>query len=83
MRRYVLTGAPGAGKTTRGHLLAARGHTVIHDAATDEPSGGNPAGARPDQDTQTAGAPRPGTRSAQEIRRRPHHRTAACPPHRG
>ena len=35
MRRYILTGAPGAGKTTVARLLAAAGHTVIPEAATD------------------------------------------------
>jgi predicted ATPase len=35
LRRYILTGAPGAGKTTVARLLAAAGHTVITEAATD------------------------------------------------
>ena len=35
MRRYILTGAPGAGKTTLIHALAARGHAVVEEAATD------------------------------------------------
>ncbi|MGW0844534.1 ATP/GTP-binding protein [Streptomyces sp. NPDC002787] len=35
MRRYVLTGTPGAGKTTVLRGLAALGHTVIEEAATD------------------------------------------------
>ncbi|MFI5910275.1 AAA family ATPase [Dactylosporangium sp. NPDC051541] len=35
IRRYVLTGAPGAGKTTLAEALQARGHTVIREAATD------------------------------------------------
>jgi len=34
-RRYVLTGAPGAGKTVLLHALAARGWPVIEEAATD------------------------------------------------
>lgn len=34
-RRYILTGAPGAGKTTTARRLAAAGHTVIAEAATD------------------------------------------------
>jgi predicted ATPase len=34
-RRFVLTGAPGVGKTTLADALAARGHTVIPEAATD------------------------------------------------
>ncbi|WP_283138844.1 AAA family ATPase [Rhizohabitans arisaemae] len=33
--RYVLTGAPGAGKTTIVDELRERGHTVIDEAATD------------------------------------------------
>lgn len=33
--RYVLTGAPGAGKTVLLHALAARGWPVIEEAATD------------------------------------------------
>jgi predicted ATPase len=35
MRRYVLTGAPGAGKTSVLHLLRERGWAVIDEAATD------------------------------------------------
>ncbi|SDD01883.1 AAA family ATPase [Glycomyces harbinensis] len=35
MDRYILTGAPGAGKTTTARLLAAAGHTVVAEAATD------------------------------------------------
>jgi predicted ATPase len=35
LRRYILTGAPGAGKTTVARLLAEAGHTVIPEAATD------------------------------------------------
>ncbi len=35
MRRFILTGAPGAGKTTLIHALAARGHAVVEEAATD------------------------------------------------
>jgi len=34
-RRYVLTGAPGAGKTVLLHALAARGWPVVEEAATD------------------------------------------------
>ncbi|MFC0007614.1 AAA family ATPase [Micromonospora siamensis] len=34
-RRYVLTGAPGAGKTSLAQLLARRGHLVVAEAATD------------------------------------------------
>jgi predicted ATPase len=34
-RRYVITGAPGAGKTTVARLLEMRGLAVIHEAATD------------------------------------------------
>ena len=35
MRRYVITGAPGAGKTTILAALERRGHAVIGEAATD------------------------------------------------
>ena len=35
MRRYILTGAPGAGKTTILHALRARGVSVVEEAATD------------------------------------------------
>ena len=35
IRRYVLTGAPGAGKTTLAEALAERGHVVVAEAATD------------------------------------------------
>jgi predicted ATPase len=34
-RRYVLTGAPGSGKTSLLQALAARGWAVVHEAATD------------------------------------------------
>ena len=35
MRRHILTGAPGAGKTALIRLLAAEGHCVVDEAATD------------------------------------------------
>jgi predicted ATPase len=35
IRRYVLTGAPGAGKTTLAVALRGRGHVVVPEAATD------------------------------------------------
>ena len=35
IRRYVLTGAPGAGKTTLADALGLRGHRVVPEAATD------------------------------------------------
>lgn len=35
MRRYILTGAPGCGKTAILHALADRGHSVVEEAATD------------------------------------------------
>ncbi|WP_052745742.1 AAA family ATPase [Allosalinactinospora lopnorensis] len=35
MKRYILTGAPGAGKTAILRSLEADGHTVIEEAATD------------------------------------------------
>ncbi|GAA4965094.1 AAA family ATPase [Yinghuangia aomiensis] len=35
MRRYVLTGTPGAGKTAILRGLAARGHAIVEEAATE------------------------------------------------
>ena len=35
MARYILTGAPGAGKTALLRLLERRGHAVVEEAATD------------------------------------------------
>ena len=35
LRRYVLTGAPGAGKTAVGLALARRGYALVPEAATD------------------------------------------------
>ncbi|WP_063725786.1 AAA family ATPase [Cryptosporangium arvum] len=35
MRRYILTGAPGCGKTTILHALAERGYSVVEEAAAD------------------------------------------------
>ncbi len=35
MKRYILTGAPGAGKTVILHALQLRGYTVVEEAATD------------------------------------------------
>jgi predicted ATPase len=35
MRRFILTGAPGAGKTTLIQVLAEHGHAVVEEAATD------------------------------------------------
>jgi predicted ATPase len=35
MRRYIITGAPGAGKTTILAALRGRGYAVVHEAATD------------------------------------------------
>ena len=40
IRRYVLTGAPGAGKTTLAEVLRRRGHVVVREAATDVVAGG-------------------------------------------
>jgi predicted ATPase len=40
IRRYVLTGAPGAGKTTLANALRRRGHVVVTEAATDVVAGG-------------------------------------------
>ena len=35
MKRFILTGAPGAGKTSILQALAAGGHAVVPEAATD------------------------------------------------
>jgi predicted ATPase len=35
MKRYILTGTPGAGKTSVLHELKSRGYSVIEEAATD------------------------------------------------
>ena len=35
MKRFILTGAPGAGKTSIINALAAMGHSVVREAATD------------------------------------------------
>jgi predicted ATPase len=35
MKRFILAGAPGAGKTTLVRALARRGHAVVEEAATD------------------------------------------------
>lgn len=35
LRRHVLTGAPGSGKTALLHALRARGYAVVEEAATD------------------------------------------------
>ncbi|MDQ3231753.1 MAG: AAA family ATPase [Pseudobdellovibrionaceae bacterium] len=35
MKRYILTGAPGAGKTTILHDLQSRGYEIVAEAATD------------------------------------------------
>jgi predicted ATPase len=35
LKRYVLTGAPGTGKTALAHALRQRGYSVVDEAATD------------------------------------------------
>ena len=35
MRRFILTGAPGAGKTSILNALAAKGYATVPEAATD------------------------------------------------
>ena len=35
MKRYILTGTPGSGKTSLLHVLKSQGYTVIEEAATD------------------------------------------------
>ncbi|MEU0486543.1 AAA family ATPase [Streptosporangium sp. NPDC006013] len=35
MKRYILTGTPGAGKTAILRWLECDGHTVVEEAATD------------------------------------------------
>ncbi|MDN3242791.1 AAA family ATPase [Glycomyces tritici] len=59
MHRFVLTGAPGAGKTTVLRLLAEAGHTVIAEAATDlietaQAAGDDTPWERPDFTEQVA-----------------------------
>ncbi|MCD0445151.1 AAA family ATPase [Glycomyces sp. A-F 0318] len=44
MRRHILTGAPGAGKTTVLRLLAAAGHATVAEAATDRIAAAQEAG---------------------------------------
>ncbi|WP_035748581.1 AAA family ATPase [Glycomyces sp. NRRL B-16210] len=44
MRRHILTGAPGSGKTTVANLLAAAGRTVVAEAATDRIAAAQAAG---------------------------------------
>jgi predicted ATPase len=44
VRRYILTGAPGTGKTSILRILAARGYPVIEEAATDVISAEQAAG---------------------------------------
>lgn len=44
MRRYVVTGAPGAGKTTVVEALRVRGFAVVREAATDVITAGQAAG---------------------------------------
>ncbi len=39
MKRFILTGAPGAGKTSILRALAAAGHPVVEEAATDVMAG--------------------------------------------
>jgi predicted ATPase len=59
LRRFILTGAPGAGKTTVLGVLAAAGHTVVAEAATDRIAQAQAAGddtpwERPDFPEQVA-----------------------------
>src|SRR5262245_17042913 len=35
MKRYILTGTPGSGKTSLLHALKSRGYSVVEEAATD------------------------------------------------
>ena len=51
IRRYVLTGAPGAGKTTLIDALRERGHSVVAEAATDVIARRQAAGLGEDDDT--------------------------------
>jgi predicted ATPase len=44
VRRYILTGAPGSGKTSISRILAARGYPVVEEAATDVISAEQAAG---------------------------------------
>ena len=45
MRRYILTGAPGAGKTSILRTLETRGYAVVAEAATDVIAAGQAGGA--------------------------------------
>jgi len=44
MKRFILTGAPGAGKTSILRLLEQRGYAVVEEAATDVIAAGQPPG---------------------------------------
>ena len=44
MKRYILTGTPGSGKTTILRALATRGHAVVEEAATDVIAAAHAAG---------------------------------------
>ncbi|MEU0933765.1 AAA family ATPase [Embleya sp. NPDC005971] len=46
MKRYILTGTPGAGKTTVLRLLARAGYAVVEEAATDVIARGQARGER-------------------------------------
>ncbi len=46
MPSYILTGAPGAGKTAVLRLLEASGYPVVEEAATDVIALGNAPGPR-------------------------------------
>lgn len=54
MRRYVVTGSPGAGKTTLIEAQRVRGYAVVAEAATDVVAAGQAAGVRAGR-----GGPRP------------------------
>ncbi|MEW2379094.1 AAA family ATPase [Micromonospora sp. NPDC047812] len=90
MRRYVLTGAPGAGKTTLADALRRRGWDVVAEAATDVIAAEQEqGGAEPWRKVTPSAARRIGyaeslafARVHEEVYRAHGHRLIAVPPRR-